>query len=249
MAFHAAVLTFPVSFLEPVGEQVIPVIILSGGSGNEPGLGGRGKEKGNQEGPDRDTRRQLHASTLVSRSENLDESGDPKEAIKSEGKLPVLSQEVSGKEVLIAGLGKPRAQETQDLSPGGAGGGGAAEGTGGRGDSAIGPGSGGSGGEGSGSGLVFAQANYSYSPKPNYPERARAEGWEGTVLIRVLVDPQGKSKWVEVSRSSGFAVLDGAAVEAVKRWRFQPARYGDRRVESWVKVPIIFQLKDRDRDS
>jgi len=102
---------------------------------------------------------------------------------------------------------------------------------------------GGDAGNGS-SKLIFVQARYAYNPKPDYPERARREGWEGTVLLRVLVDLEGKSKRVELSGSSGFETLDAAAKETVKGWRFYPARYGEERIESWVKVPIVFKLEE-----
>jgi protein TonB len=49
---------------------------------------------------------------------------------------------------------------------------------------------------------------------------------------------------VEINRSSGNDTLDRAAAEAIKRWRFSPARFGDKAVESWVKIPIEFRLKD-----
>ena len=137
-----------------------------------------------------------------------------------------------------------------DTEPGGGAGGGslrALGGAGGRGSNGqgnsgtgIGIGSVGSGGS---PGFLFVRANYAQNPKPEYPERARREGWEGTVLLRVLVNPQGKPDRVDVSRSSGFESLDRAAIETVKGWRFHPARYGERQVESWIQVPIVFTLE------
>jgi protein TonB len=58
------------------------------------------------------------------------------------------------------------------------------------------------------------------------------------------VDERGRSKSTEVNQSSGSEALDQAALQAIKRWRFSPARYGDKPVESWVKVPIDFRLTD-----
>ena len=98
-------------------------------------------------------------------------------------------------------------------------------------------------------GFGFGRAGYAYNPKPKYPETARREGWEGTVLLRVLVDQDGKSKSIEINRSSGFETLDRAAMETVKVWRFHPAHYGERLVESWVKIPVVFSLADYDRGS
>lgn len=91
---------------------------------------------------------------------------------------------------------------------------------------------------------TYVQAGYRSTTKPDYPERARKEGKEGRVLLRVLVDEEGRSKVVEVNTSSGSEALDQAALAAIKRWRFLPARYGNKPVESWVKIPIDFRLTD-----
>ncbi len=90
----------------------------------------------------------------------------------------------------------------------------------------------------------FFQARYAYNPKPNYPDQAKREGWEGMVLLRVLINSHGEPATIEVNRSSGFDVLDLAALKTVRGWRFHPAHYGQKRVESWVKIPIIFRLAD-----
>ena len=100
-------------------------------------------------------------------------------------------------------------------------------------------------GTGSGSsrtGLVLTQARYRHAPRPDYPDSARREGREGRVLLRVLVDDQGRSKQVEINSSSGNDTLDRAAAEAIKRWRFHPARQGDQPIESWLRIPIEFRL-------
>ena len=96
----------------------------------------------------------------------------------------------------------------------------------------------------SGNGTASTQARYRDTPRPDYPESARREGREGRVLLRVLVDDQGRSKQVEINSSSGSEALDRAAAEAIKRWRFHPARYGDKPVESWLRIPIEFRLAD-----
>lgn len=66
---------------------------------------------------------------------------------------------------------------------------------------------------------------------------------QGKVLLRVLVSAEGKPGKIELSSSSGSDRLDQAARAAVARWRFIPARQGDRDVETWVIVPIIFKLE------
>jgi protein TonB len=85
-------------------------------------------------------------------------------------------------------------------------------------------------------------ADYLHNPKPVYPPFSRRVGEEGKVLLKVRVSAQGGALDVAVSRSSGFPRLDSAAVDAVARWRFVPARRGDEPVESSVIVPISFTL-------
>jgi protein TonB len=86
-------------------------------------------------------------------------------------------------------------------------------------------------------------ADYLDNPAPSYPSLSRRAGEEGGVLLQVHVTADGRAEQVTVSRSSGFARLDAAAVEAVRRWRFVPARQGVRAVDGWVLVPINFSLK------
>jgi len=119
-----------------------------------------------------------------------------------------------------------------------------AEGNGGSGFGLAGTGSGFGNGQGSSPGSPLTQARYRETPKPIYPDAARRDGREGHVLLRVLIDDQGKTKSVAINRSSGSDALDQAATEAIKLWRFHPARAGDKPVESWVSIPIEFQLKD-----
>jgi protein TonB len=92
--------------------------------------------------------------------------------------------------------------------------------------------------------MQLTQVSFRHAPPPEYPDAARKDGKEGRVLLRVLVDEEGKSKLVEINLSSGSQVLDHAAAEAIKRWRFSPARYGDSPTASWVKIPVDFRLKE-----
>lgn len=81
------------------------------------------------------------------------------------------------------------------------------------------------------------------NPKPPYPLAARRHGAQGRVLLSVQVGADGTSHEVLLKRSSGHAVLDDAALQTVRRWRFVPAHRGDSPVESWVDVPILFRLE------
>ncbi len=79
---------------------------------------------------------------------------------------------------------------------------------------------------------------------PLYPLIAKKSGWEGTVLVRVTVEKNGRASQVNVSRSSGHKVLDAAAVKAIKRWAFRPARDGNIPIRSVVVIPLKFSLKE-----
>jgi protein TonB len=86
-------------------------------------------------------------------------------------------------------------------------------------------------------------ADYLDNPPPAYPARSRRMGEQGRVVLRVLVNAGGTSDKVELHKSSGYEPLDEAALAAVRRWRFLPARQGERPVAAWVLVPIVFTLE------
>ncbi len=86
-------------------------------------------------------------------------------------------------------------------------------------------------------------AAYLHNPPPVYPRVARRLKQEGTVELRVRVSPEGTAAELAVARSSGVPVLDSAALDAVRRWRFVPAQRGDKAVEAWVIVPVQFTLE------
>jgi periplasmic protein TonB len=81
------------------------------------------------------------------------------------------------------------------------------------------------------------------NPKPLYPLIARRRRLEGEVLLSVKVLRDGLPGEVLVKQSSGYEVLDDAALNAVRRWHFVPARRGSAPVDSWVEVPIRFRLE------
>lgn len=87
-------------------------------------------------------------------------------------------------------------------------------------------------------------ANYGFNPKPRYPNIARREHWEGKVTLRIQVSADGSVDGVSVQRSSGHEELDDAALAAVKKWRFMPAKRGSTSVSSSVLVPIDFNLNN-----
>ena len=92
--------------------------------------------------------------------------------------------------------------------------------------------------------LPGADLRYAVAPPPPYPRDALRAGAQGTVLLRVLVDTDGKPLQVMVERSSGHRSLDREAVRQVQaRWRFEPALHHGQPVQAWGLVPIGFSLQ------
>jgi protein TonB len=74
---------------------------------------------------------------------------------------------------------------------------------------------------------------------------ARRRGWEGTVTLKVFVSKEGMVKTVQIDKTSGYQILDLAAQNTVKSWKFVPARTGEMSLDSWVTIPIQFRLVDQ----
>ncbi len=87
-------------------------------------------------------------------------------------------------------------------------------------------------------------AAYLNNPPPAYPLTARRRGMEGRVMVRAEVLTDGTCSRVELKQSSGYEPLDQAALEAVKKWRFVPAKKGSQAITAWVEVPITFKLEN-----
>jgi protein TonB len=85
-------------------------------------------------------------------------------------------------------------------------------------------------------------AAYLNNPVPLYPPAARRLGVQGKVLLRVQVSVEGRATTVELFQSSGSTALDQAAISAVRKWRFVPAKQGAELAAAWVLVPINFKL-------
>ncbi|TAK63807.1 MAG: energy transducer TonB [Methylobacter sp.] len=87
-------------------------------------------------------------------------------------------------------------------------------------------------------------AAYLNNPAPKYPSVSRRLGEEGLVLLNVQVTADGAAGSVELQTGSGSDRLDEAALEAVKKWRFVPAKRGDQAVSASVVVPVRFSIEE-----
>jgi periplasmic protein TonB len=82
-----------------------------------------------------------------------------------------------------------------------------------------------------------------YQVRPSYPTSARRLGIQGMTTLRVYVAADGRVGEVLIHESAGHPDLDSAAADAVKRWRFEPARRGTEAVGVWVLLPVEFRLR------
>lgn len=89
----------------------------------------------------------------------------------------------------------------------------------------------------------YARPQGGYQVRPAYPAGPRRLGVQGTTLLRVHVLADGRIGEVLVETSAGHHELDEAAADAVRRWRFEPARRGTEAVAMWVLLPVEFRLR------
>ncbi len=82
------------------------------------------------------------------------------------------------------------------------------------------------------------------SERPDYPQTARKEGSEGTVVLRITIGAGGDVEQVQIHESSGFPELDESAAQSVKTWRFDPAKDGEDPISSAVDLPVKFDLEE-----
>ena len=80
------------------------------------------------------------------------------------------------------------------------------------------------------------------NPHPTYPLIARKKGWEGRVVLQTDVDKQGNVKFIRILESSGFKVLDDISIKTLKKWKFKPAKLGNKFVDDIVDIPVKFVL-------
>ena len=90
--------------------------------------------------------------------------------------------------------------------------------------------------------LPLVGPKYYRNPKPRYPRIARRQGYEGIVVLKVEILPNGRVGEIRVKKSSGHRMLDRSALNTVKRWKFIPARRGEDPIGMWAEIPIRFEL-------
>ncbi|MGE5113081.1 MAG: energy transducer TonB [Acidobacteriaceae bacterium] len=167
-------------------------------------------------------------------------------------KLPVEPTVVVPPQVKMASAAMPNLGDPKAVIPAGpmsngtGSGGGIGSGGGGGVGSGTGPGVGAGRGGGIGGGVFKVGGGVSApraldTPDPEYSEEARKAKYQGTVVLWLIVDENGKPRDIKIARSLGMG-LDQKAIEAVRRWKFEPAMKDGRPVAVQINVEVNFRL-------
>ena len=78
---------------------------------------------------------------------------------------------------------------------------------------------------------------------PLYPEIAQEAGIEGTVVVQVFIDKKGRVQDTVILKGIPNTGLDEAAIKAIRKTRFRPAKQRERPVGVWISIPVNFRLK------
>ena len=179
---------------------------------------------------------QFAPPAVIIRNENPKLAVEPSVVIPPQVKLPPVN---------LPNFGDPMAQ-VGPLSNGTGSGGGIGSGSGGGVGSGEGPGVGPGRGGGIGGGVFRVGGGVSaprilYQPDPEYSEPARKAKYEGTVVLLLIVGPDGRPRDIHVARTLGLG-LDEKAIEAVRQWKFEPARKNGQPVAVQINVEVEFRL-------
>ncbi len=178
---------------------------------------------------------QIVPPAIVVRNENPKLVVEPTVVVPPEIKLPTTGS-----------LGDPLSKVIGPPSNGTGYGGGIGSGSGGGVGSGIGPGVGPGHGGGYGGGAYRVGGGVSapkalYAPDPEYSEEARKAKYQGTVVLWLVVDASGRPQQIRIQRALGMG-LDEKAIEAVKQWKFDPARRDGQAVPVMINVEVNFRL-------
>jgi len=178
---------------------------------------------------------QITPPAIVIRNDNPKLPVPPSVVVPPQIKLPTVGE-----------LGDPLSKVLGPPSNGTGSGAGIGSGSGGGVGSGMGPGVGPGHGGGYGGGAYRVGGGVSapkvlYDPDPEYSEEARKAKFQGTVVLWLVVSPDGKPQQIRVTRALGMG-LDEKAVEAVRQWRFEPAKKDGQPVPVQINVEVNFRL-------
>jgi periplasmic protein TonB len=222
-----------VGLVTDVSPYILPSSRTQAGGGG--GGGDRDKMAASKGSPPKFAREQIAPPVVVVRNENP--------------RLPVEPTVVGPPQIQLPQLGAPGDLLSGILGPPSSGtgsGGGIGNGSGGGVGSGYGPGVGPGSGGGIGGGVYRIGGGVTaprpiYAPEPEYSEEARKAKFQGTVVLWMVVGPDGRPRDIRVARSLGMG-LDEKALEAIRTWRFEPGRKGGQPVAVQVDVEVNFRL-------
>ncbi|WP_133154528.1 energy transducer TonB, partial [Vibrio splendidus] len=91
--------------------------------------------------------------------------------------------------------------------------------------------------------VLVTKPSFSSRPTPpSYPRQARRRGVEGVATYEVWLDAEGKQIKQALVNSSGALMLDNAALDAIKQWKFSPHTVNGRAIAHRVQIPVRFRL-------
>jgi len=224
-----------VAIATEVTPYLLPASSLTAGGGG--GGGDRDKLAASKGTLPRFAREQLTPPSAVVRNENPKLPAEPTVIVPPEIHLSLPT---------TGPLGDPMSAVLGPASNGTGSGGGIGSGVGGGVGSGHGPGVGPGWGGGIGGGAYRVGGGVSaprvlYAPDPEFSDEARRSKYQGTVLLWLVVGPDGRTHDIRVQRSLGMG-LDEKAIEAVQRWKFEPARKDGIAVAVEVAVEVNFRL-------
>ncbi len=178
---------------------------------------------------------QIVPPAIVIRNDDPKLTATPSVVVPPEIKLPT-----------VGALGDPLSKVIGPASNGTGYGGGIGSGSGGGVGSGAGPGVGPGHGGGYGGGAYRVGGGVSapkavYAPDPEYSEEARKAKYQGTVVLWMVVGADGRAQQIRIQRSLGMG-LDEKAIEAVRQWKFEPAKLNGQAVPVQINVEVNFRL-------
>jgi periplasmic protein TonB len=222
-----------VGLVTDVSPYILPPAKEQAGGGG--GGGDRDKLEASKGAAPKFARQQITPPAVVIRSEHPRLAVEPTVVVPPDIKLPMFPT-----------TGDPMAKVYGPPSNGTGSNAGIGSGAGGGAGSGFGPGIGPGYGGGIGGGVYRVGGGVSaprvlYSPDPEYSDEARKAKYQGTVVLWIVVGPDGRTRDVRVVRNLGLG-LDEKAIEAVRKWKFEPAMKNGQPVAVQVNVEVNFRL-------
>jgi len=216
-----------------ISPYVLPASRTQSGGGG--GGGGRDKLTESKGRLPRASNQQITPPAVVVRNENPKLTAEPTVVAPPTLRTPDMPQ-----------IGNPLSAVLGPPSNGPGFGGGIGSGSGGGVGSGTGPGVGPGSGGGVGGGVYRVGGGVSaprviYDPDPEYSEEARRAKYQGVVVLWMIVGVDGHPRDIRVSRTLGMG-LDEKAIDAVRKWKFEPALKDGHPVAVQVNVEVTFRL-------